>query len=70
MAATSNVTTFIVKLENGMTQLRDIVNNNASPMDVIMIVHIQIHPNLQKTYNLQRMVIFNSLFIINICSIN
>ena len=49
MAATSNVTTFIVKRENGMTQLRDVVNNNASPpMDVMMIVHTQIHPNLQK----------------------
>jgi hypothetical protein len=52
-AATSNVTTFIVKLENGLTQLRDAVNNNAAPMDVMMIVHTQIHPNLQKTYNLQ-----------------
>jgi hypothetical protein len=52
-AATSNVTTFIVKLENGLTQLRDAVNNNAAPMDVMMIVHTQIHPNLQKAYNLQ-----------------
>jgi hypothetical protein len=53
VAATSNVTTFIVKLENGLIQLRDAVNNNAAPMDVMMIVHTQIHPNLQKTYNLQ-----------------
>jgi hypothetical protein len=53
IAATSNVTTFIVKLENGLTQLRDAVNNNAAPMDVMMIVHTQIHPNLQKAYNLQ-----------------
>jgi len=53
VAATSNVTTFIVKLENGLTQLRDAVNNNAAPMDVMMIVHSQIHPNLQKAYNLQ-----------------
>jgi hypothetical protein len=53
VAATSNVTTFIVKLENGLTQLRDAVNNNAAPMDVMMIVHTQIHPNLQKAYNLQ-----------------
>jgi hypothetical protein len=52
-AATSNVTTFIVKLENGLIQLRDAVNNNAAPMDVMMIVHTQIHPNLQKAYNLQ-----------------
>jgi hypothetical protein len=53
LAATSNVTTFIVKLENGLTQLRDAVNNNAAPMDVMRIVHTQIHPNLQKAYNLQ-----------------
>jgi hypothetical protein len=53
MAATSNVTTLIAKLENGMTQLRDAVNNNAAPIDVMMIVHTQIHPNLQKGYNLQ-----------------
>jgi hypothetical protein len=49
----SNVTTFIINLENGLTQLRDAVNNNAGPMDVMAIVHTQIHPNLQKTYNLQ-----------------
>jgi hypothetical protein len=53
IAATSNITTFIVKLENGLTQLRDAINNNAAPMDVMMIVHTQIHPNLQKAYNLQ-----------------
>jgi septal ring factor EnvC (AmiA/AmiB activator) len=52
-ATTSNVTTFIVKLENDLTQLRDAVNNNAAPMDVMKIVHTQIHPNLQKAYNLQ-----------------
>jgi hypothetical protein len=53
LAATSNVTTFIVKLENGLIQLRNAVNNGAAPMDVMMIVHTQIHPNMQKAYNLQ-----------------
>jgi hypothetical protein len=53
IAATSNVTTFIVKLENGLIQLRDALDNNAAPMDVMMIVHTQIHPNLQKAFNLQ-----------------
>ena len=53
IAATSNLTTFIVKLENGLIQLRDALNNNAAPMDVMMIVHTQIHPNLQKAFNLQ-----------------
>ena len=51
IAATSNVTTFIVKLENGLIQLRDALDNNAAPMDVMMIVHTQIHPNLQKAFN-------------------
>jgi hypothetical protein len=53
IAATSNVTTFIVKLENGLIQLRDALDNNAAPMDMMMIVHTQIHPNLQKAFNLQ-----------------
>jgi len=53
IAATSNVTAFIVKLENGLIQLRDALNNNAAPMDLMMIVHTQIHPNLQKAFNLQ-----------------
>jgi hypothetical protein len=50
---TSNVTTFIIKLDNGLIQLRNAVNNGAAPMDVMMIVHTQVHPNLQKAYNLQ-----------------
>ncbi len=50
---TSNVTTFIIKLDNGLTELRNAVNNGAAPMDVMMIVHTQVHPNLQKAYNLQ-----------------
>jgi hypothetical protein len=53
LAATSNVTTFIVKLENGLIQLRNAVNNGAAPMDVMMIVHTQVHPNMQIAYNLQ-----------------
>jgi hypothetical protein len=52
-APTSNVTTFIVKLENDLIQLRDAVNNKVAPMEVMMIVHTQIHPNMQKAYNLQ-----------------
>jgi hypothetical protein len=53
VAATSfNVTTFI-NLENGLTDLRHAVNNKAAPMNLMMIVHTQIHPNLQKAYHLQ-----------------
>jgi hypothetical protein len=50
---TSNVTTFIIKLDNGLIELGNAVNNGAAPMDVMMIVHTQVHPNLQKAYNLQ-----------------
>jgi hypothetical protein len=53
MAVTSNVTNFVSDLENGLRQLRDAINENAAPTDVMMIVHTQIHPNLQKAYNLQ-----------------
>jgi hypothetical protein len=41
------------KLESDLTQLNDAINNKASPMYIIMVVHTQIHPNLQRAYNLQ-----------------
>ena len=40
MAVTSNVTNFISNLENGLRQLRDAINENGAPTDVMMIVHI------------------------------
>ncbi|CAN5156131.1 hypothetical protein BH18THE2_BH18THE2_18850 [soil metagenome] len=43
---------FITNLENGLTQLNASIKNKASPMDIMMIVHTQIHPNLLEAFNL------------------
>jgi hypothetical protein len=51
--APENKTNFINKLESGIMQLNDAINNKAAPMYIIIIVHTQIHPNLQTAYNLQ-----------------
>ena len=53
MSNNNNVTTFVTNLGNGLTQLNDSISKKASPLDVMMIVHTQIHPNLLETYNLQ-----------------
>ncbi|MGH9952929.1 MAG: hypothetical protein ACRD5J_15000, partial [Nitrososphaeraceae archaeon] len=44
---------FVSNLEEGLTQLNDSIRNKASPMDIMMIVHTQIHPNLLEAFNLQ-----------------
>ena len=48
-----NVTGFITNLENGLTQLNNLISQKASPLDVMMIVHTQIHPNLLEAFSLQ-----------------
>jgi hypothetical protein len=48
-----NLTTYVTNLENGLTQLNDSIAKNASPLDVMMIVHTQIHPNLLEAFGLQ-----------------
>jgi hypothetical protein len=48
-----NKINFINKLESGLMQLNDAINNKDSPMYIIMIVHTQVHPNLLAAYNLQ-----------------
>ena len=53
MANNKNVTGFVTNLENGLTQLNDSIAKKASPLDVMMIVHTQIHPNLLEGFNLQ-----------------
>ena len=53
MTNNKNVTGFVTNLENGLTQLNDSIAKKASPLDVIMIVHTQIHPNLLEGFNLQ-----------------
>lgn len=51
--APGNTSAFITNLENGLTQLNNSIRNKASPMDVMMIVHTQIHPNLLEAFNLK-----------------
>ena len=48
-----NVTGFITNLENGLTQLNNLVAKKDSPLDVMMVVHTQIHPNLLEAFNLE-----------------
>jgi len=44
---------FITKLENGLTRLIDSIANKASPLDVMIIAHSEIHPNLLAAFNLE-----------------
>jgi hypothetical protein len=48
-----NKINFINKLESDLMQLNDAINNKASPMYIIRIVHTHIHPNLLAAYNLK-----------------
>jgi hypothetical protein len=53
MSNNNNTTAFITNLENGLTQLNNSIRSKASPMDIMMIVHTQVHPNLMQAFNLQ-----------------
>lgn len=48
-----NITGYITNLENGLTQLNNSVAKKDSPLDVMMTVHTQIHPNLLEAFSLQ-----------------
>jgi hypothetical protein len=48
-----NNTVFITNLENGLTRLIDSIANKASPLNVMMIAHSEIHPNLFGAFNLE-----------------
>jgi hypothetical protein len=50
--APNNSSAFINNLEKGLTQLNDVIRNKSSPMDIMMIVHMQVHPNLLRTFGL------------------
>lgn len=50
--APNNSSAFITNLENGLTQLGDLIQSKSYPMDIMMIVHMQIHPNLLEAFNL------------------
>ncbi|HJR47977.1 MAG TPA: hypothetical protein VJ799_07450 [Nitrososphaeraceae archaeon] len=50
--APNNSSAFITNLENGLRQLNDSIKNKVSPVDIMTIVHTQIHPNLLEIFNL------------------
>jgi hypothetical protein len=51
--APNNTTAFVTNLENGLIQLNSSIRSKASPIDLMMIVHTQIHPNLLEAFNLE-----------------
>ena len=51
--ASTNKTESVTKLEAGLEQLSNLIDNKSSPIEVMTIGHTQVHPNLQKAFNLQ-----------------
>jgi hypothetical protein len=51
--ANRNATDFIAKLEDSLIQLTNLIENKASPMELVMVGHSQVHPNLQSAFNLR-----------------
>ena len=50
--AAGNMTSDIDKLEAGLLQLRDDVNGKATPSEVMMTAHVNIHPLIMQIYEL------------------
>jgi hypothetical protein len=48
-----NITGLITNLENDLTQLNNLIAKKDSPLDVMMVVHTQIHPNLLEAFSLR-----------------
>jgi hypothetical protein len=46
-------TPFVSKVRDSLLELNILLNNKASPEDLMNIVHTQIHPSLQIAYNLK-----------------
>lgn len=53
--ALNNSSVFVTNLENGLTQLSDLIQRKSSPIDIMMIVHTQIHPSLLEAFNLMNL---------------
>lgn len=51
--STNGTSSLSTNLKEGILQLSSSIKNKASPEDIMMIVHTQIHPNLIKAFNLQ-----------------
>lgn len=43
---------FVVNLESGITKFHNLVRDKAPPMDLMMVVHTEIHPNLLQAYDI------------------
>ena len=50
--APNSSSAFITNLENGLRQLNGSIKNKVSPVDIMTIVHTQIHPSLLEIFNL------------------
>jgi hypothetical protein len=48
----ADATAFATNLENALIQLNNAIRNKSSPMDIMMIAHMQIHPNLLQIFGL------------------
>jgi hypothetical protein len=51
--ANRNATNSIAKLEDGLIQISDLIENKSSPMELVMVGHSQVHPSLQSAFDLQ-----------------
>jgi hypothetical protein len=51
--APNNSSALLTNLENGLTQLNASIRNKTSSMDIMMIVHTQIHPNTLQVFSLR-----------------
>jgi hypothetical protein len=52
MTQDNSSTVSISNLEKGLIQLNRSIGDKASPMDIMMVVHTQIHPNLLEAFNI------------------
>ncbi len=50
VTGSNNVTVSLNDLEANLMQLRDAINNEASPNEVMMIAHTKIHPLLMQIH--------------------
>jgi hypothetical protein len=51
--AEANATAAVTALDTGLKHLKQAVDDKAPPDDVDVIVHSEVHPNIQKAFNLQ-----------------
>jgi hypothetical protein len=49
----TNDNTAVTLVEKSLLQLKDLVNKKPSAQKLMMLVHGQLHPNLQLAYNLK-----------------